>query len=182
MMWRRSKPLAAIDPVSAALSPPKLLSEEDFAQLVRSAPLVAIDLIIRNREGKVLVALRNNEPAKGYLFNPGGIVLKGEPIEAAFERIVARETGCRLTYKSARFLGVYQHFYRSSRSGPGGSGTHYVVLAHDVAMHEDDAIKLDETHSMYQWLSESEILANPDVHEYTKDYFRPVRRTHHAPM
>lgn len=181
MMSRPSKPPAAIDPVSAALSPPNRLSDEDFAWLVRSAPLVAIDLIVRNREDKVLVALRNDEPAKGYLFNPGGIVLKGEPIEAAFERIIARELGCRVSYDAARFRGVYQHFYRASRLGS-ESGTHYVVLAHDVALNEAIAIQLDGSHSTYRWLSESEILASPDVHEYTKDYFRPVRRTHHAPM
>ncbi len=168
--------------MSAALSQPTLLSEEEFARLVRSAPLVAIDLIIRNAEGKVLVALRNDEPARGYLFNPGGIVLKGEPIEAAFERIIARETGCRMSYEAARFRGVFQHFYQNSRFGSGGTGTHYVVLAHDVAFNENNAITLDGTHSRYQWLSQSEILASPDVHEYTKDYFRPVRRRHHAPM
>jgi colanic acid biosynthesis protein WcaH len=167
--------------VSATLPQPKLLNEEDFARLVRLAPLVAVDLIIRDRDGKVLVALRNDEPAKGYLFNPGGIVLKGEPIEAAFERIMARETGCRVTYEAARFRGVYQHFYRATRFGD-GSGTHYVVLAHDVALNADAAISLDRTHSAYQWLTEPEILASPDVHEYTKDYFRPARRTHHAPL
>ena len=168
--------------MSALLAPPKLLSEEDFARLVRSAPLVAIDLIIRNREGKVLVALRNDEPAKGYLFNPGGIVLKGEPIEAAFARIIAREIGCRMSYEAARFRGVFQHFYRNSRFGSDGTGTHYVVLAHDVAFNENTAITLDGTHSIYQWLSESEILASTDAHEYTKDYFRPVRRSHHMSM
>jgi colanic acid biosynthesis protein WcaH len=181
MTSRRSKPRAAVDPVSAALSSPKLLSDEDFARLVRSAPLVSIDLIIRNREGKVLVALRNDEPAKNYLFVPGGVILKGEPIEAAFERIVVREIGCRVAYDAARFRGVYQHFYRASRLGS-ESGTHYVVLTHDVALSEDMAIKLDRTHSTYRWLSEPEILASPDVHEYVKDYFRPARRTHHAPM
>ena len=69
--------------MDAALATPRLLSAEDFARLVRSAPLVSVDLIIRNGEGKVLVALHNDEP-EGYLFVSGGIVLKAEPIEAAF--------------------------------------------------------------------------------------------------
>ena len=168
--------------MSAELRVPGPLSEEDFARLTRLAPLVAIDLIIRNRAGKVLVALRNDEPAKGYLFNPGGCVFKGEPIEVAFGRIMEREIGLRVPYADARFRGFYQHFYQASRLGHDGSGTHYVVLAHDVALDKDDTIVLDKSHSAYRWMSESEILANADVHEYTKDYFRPARRTHHVAM
>jgi colanic acid biosynthesis protein WcaH len=168
--------------VSAALPSPQWLSEAEFAERVRLAPLVSIDLIIRNREGKILVALRNDEPAKGYLFNPGGCVLKGEPLEAAFERIAMREIGSRVVYGVARFRGVYQHFYRVSRLPSDGSGTHYVVLAYDVAFDENVAVRLDDTHSTYRWLSETELLESSDVHEYVKDYFRPARRTHHAAM
>jgi hypothetical protein len=40
------------------------------------APLVSIDLIIRDNADRVLLGLRNNEPAKGYFFVPGGIILK----------------------------------------------------------------------------------------------------------
>jgi len=168
--------------MAAALPTPEPLNEQDFRRVAATAPLVAVDLIIRNRDGKVLVARRNDEPAKGYLFNPGGCVFKGEPIEAAFGRIMERETGRRVPYEAARFRGFFQHFYRTNRFGRDDSGTHYVVLAHDVALQEDDTIVLDETHSAYQWLSEAEILAGPDVHEYTKDYFRAARRTHHAAM
>ena len=168
--------------MTAALPTPGPLSEEDFNRLIRLAPLVAIDLIIRNRDGKILVARRNDEPAKGFLFNPGGCVFKGEPVETAFGRIMERETGRRVSYEAARFRGFYQHFYQATRFGHDGSGTHYVVLAHDVALEEDDAIVLDKTHSTYRWLSESEILASPEVHEYTKDYFRSARRIRHAAM
>jgi hypothetical protein len=39
-------------------------SDDEFAVVVRLPPLVSIDLIIRDHEQKVLVALRTNEPAK----------------------------------------------------------------------------------------------------------------------
>jgi colanic acid biosynthesis protein WcaH len=168
--------------MAAALPTPGPLSEENFNRLIGLAPLVAIDLIIRNRAGKILVAQRNEEPAKGYLFNPGGCVFKSEPVESAFGRIMERETGRRVPYEAARFHGFYQHFYQATRFGGDGCGTHYVVLAHDVMLDGDDSIVLDQTHSTYRWLSESEILASPSVHEYTKDYFRPARRTHHTAM
>jgi hypothetical protein len=48
------------------------VSDDEFAQVVRLAPLVSIDLVTRNANGHVLVGLRNNEPAKGVYFVPGG--------------------------------------------------------------------------------------------------------------
>ena len=46
--------------MSAKLRAPMLLSPDDFHSVVRLAPLVSIDLIIRNAYGQVLLGLRNN--------------------------------------------------------------------------------------------------------------------------
>jgi hypothetical protein len=51
-------------------------NDDEFAHIVRLAPLVSIDLIIRDDEQNVLVALRTNEPAKGVYFVPGGCIRK----------------------------------------------------------------------------------------------------------
>ena len=72
----------------AKLSRPTLLSLDDFHTVVRLAPLVFIDFIIRNARGEVLLGLRNNEPAQGFYFVPGGIVLKQERLHEAFARIL----------------------------------------------------------------------------------------------
>ena len=64
--------------------PAKLLSHSDLNTVIRLAPLVAIDLIIRDPQDRILLGLRNNEPAKGYFFVPGGIILKDEPLAEAF--------------------------------------------------------------------------------------------------
>ena len=52
------------------------LRHEDFATVVRSAPLVAIDLIVENARGEYLFGQRINRPAQGYWFVPGGRVQK----------------------------------------------------------------------------------------------------------
>ena len=59
---------------SDVMRPPRFLNNDEFAQVVRNAPLVAIDLIIRDPEQRVLVGLRMNEPAKGKWFVPGGTI------------------------------------------------------------------------------------------------------------
>ncbi|HGU2589280.1 TPA: NUDIX domain-containing protein, partial [Escherichia coli] len=52
------------------------LHSQDFATIVRSTPLISIDLIVENEFGEILLGKRINRPAQGYWFVPGGRVLK----------------------------------------------------------------------------------------------------------
>ena len=45
--------------------PPRFLSHAELDTVIRRAPLIAIDLIIRDARDEVLLGLRKNEPAKG---------------------------------------------------------------------------------------------------------------------
>ena len=148
------------------------LTEDEFAQVVRLAPLVSIDLIIRDANRNILVALRTNEPAKGVYFVPGGCIRKRETIENAFSRILKNETGCHASFADARFLGVFQHFYPASRFGLYGNGTHYIVLAYEILFDRRPSIILDSQHATYRWMNENELTAATDVHENTKAYVR----------
>jgi colanic acid biosynthesis protein WcaH len=149
-----------------------LISDNEFACIVRCAPLLSIDLIIRDADRRVLVGLRTNEPAKNYYFVPGGVVRKNETIELAFARILRAETGCRANHGEARFLGAFQHFYSTNRFGDPAYGTHYVVLAYELQLDHRPAIVLDAQHSESKWMAVSDLLAASNVHENTKAYFR----------
>jgi hypothetical protein len=63
-------------PLGILKNPMKKLTDDEFAKVIRLAPVVSIDLIIRDSESNVLVALRSNEPAKGVYFVPGGCIRK----------------------------------------------------------------------------------------------------------
>ena len=90
------------------------MDHRDFESVVRLTPLVAIDLIVRSPDGRVLLGRRNHEPAKGSFFVPGGRITKNETLAAAFKRISRAEIGVEKTIEAARFLGVYEHFYRTN--------------------------------------------------------------------
>lgn len=47
---------------------PRPVSDGDIARIVRYAPLVSIDIILRDPQGYALLGLRVNEPAKGKYF------------------------------------------------------------------------------------------------------------------
>ena len=158
--------------MSSPKSAPQPLNERDLTTVIRLAPLVSIDLIVRDRAGRVLVGLRTNEPAKDFYFVPGGRILKDEPLQDAFARILSHETNIVARCDSATLLGVYEHFYATNRFGEPNLGTHYVVIALEVRPPDASAVQTDSQHSDYRWMHEHELLASERVHDNTKAYFR----------
>ena len=148
------------------------LDAEAYARVVRNTPLVSIDLILRDPEGSVLVGLRNNEPASGTYFVPGGVIRKNERLADAFDRILETETGLSVPMSDARLMGVYEHHYPTNRFNDPDYGTDYAVLAHELNLAARPSLRRDDQHSVFAWMTPAEILLSPDVHENTKAYFR----------
>lgn len=153
------------------------LDQKTFLNIIDHAPLVSIDLIVRNHEGKVLLGKRQNRPAQGYWFVPGGRVRKNETLADAFSRLTLCELGQKLAYHHARLIGAYDHLYSdnvaNARRDEDGQliSTHYVALGHEVSLIQAVA-SLDDQHSEQAWWSVPELLASAEVHENTKAYFR----------
>jgi colanic acid biosynthesis protein WcaH len=152
--------------------PPRFLSHAELDTVIRLAPLIAIDLIIRNARGEALLGLRTNEPAKDCYFVPGGMILKNERLAGAFARLVKTETDHAASFDDARLIGVFEHFYDNNRSGNGGYGTHYVVLGYELRWPSAVVPRPDDQHSELRWWPVAELLASDSVHENAKAYFR----------
>ena len=114
------------------------LDEKQFEAVVAAAPLVSIDLVVRDSSRRVLLGQRTNRPAKGFWFVPGGRIMKGELIADAYTRLLNSELGFEdRSIDQAKFLGVYQHFYADSVFGDSLS-THYVVLGFELYLESFD--------------------------------------------
>ncbi|MCY6413449.1 GDP-mannose mannosyl hydrolase [Acinetobacter sp. VNH17] len=153
------------------------LSEDTFKQVVASTPLISIDLIVRDRNGKVLLGQRQNRPAQGYWFVPGGRIQKNESLDEAFKRLTQTELGFCYQRHQAQWFGVYQHFYTDSVFGAGvdNPSTHYVVLAYQLQIDDIDHTHLPmEQHQSFQWWDKDQLLLDCNVHQYTQDYFRSI--------
>lgn len=147
------------------------LPRHEFLEVVERAPLVSIDLIVRDSAGRVLLGLRRNMPARGWWFVPGGCVRKNETLDIAFERITLDELGTKVQRRNARLIGPFEHFFDENAGDRPGFGTHYVLLSY--ALPNGLAVTPPlEQHSEYRWLSVDALLDDPSVHEYTKAYFR----------
>lgn len=147
------------------------LAADDFLQVIRHAPLVSIDLIVEDRSGRFLMGLRTNAPAKGFWFVPGGRVYKNERLADALLRISGAELGESIGLEKSRFLGLYEHLYEGNAFFAKGFGTHYVVSAFSLKVDQLSALPKQQ-HSAYRWFSPGEILSDPCVHSYTKNYFQ----------
>lgn len=156
-------------------NPGERLAPEDFDDVVRLTPLVAIDVVVRSPDGRVLLGRRRNEPAKGIFFTTGGRVTKNEGLGAAFKRISLTELGVAKPIEHGRFMGVFEHFYATNNHQVPGFGTHYVVLAYEVIATEQDLRLPDDQHGEFAWMPVAELLRNPEVHENVKAYFRSAK-------
>jgi colanic acid biosynthesis protein WcaH len=152
--------------------PGEWIAPEEFANVIRLTPLIAIDLIVRSKSGRILVGRRTNEPAKNCFFVPGSRVSKNETLAAAFKRITLEELGRELQREQARFVGVYEHLYSTNRFEQPGFGTHYIVLAHELSLELDSSSLPTDQHGEYKWLTPEELLRSPEVHQNTKAYFK----------
>ncbi len=147
-----------------------MLSREDFLEVVRNAPLVSIDLVVRDPRGRVLLGLRNNRPARGWWFVPGGVIRKDERLEQAFRRISQVELGSVQELAAARFLGPFEHLYEDNFAGEPGFGTHYVVLAFELGLPGDAGALPDQQHREYRWVTVDELGLDATIHPNTRAY------------
>lgn len=145
------------------------LTREDFLHLVRSGPLVSLDLVVRDPAGRVLVGWRVHRPARDAWFVPGGRVYKDESLDDAFRRITAAELGITLERSGATALGVFEHRYDDNGLDVPGVTTHYVVLAYALRLRGELPLPAAQ-HSAWRWMTPAELLAEPAVHSNTRAY------------
>ncbi|HCE2178900.1 TPA: GDP-mannose mannosyl hydrolase [Vibrio parahaemolyticus] len=145
------------------------LDKQTFTTIIDSTPLVSIDLLVENSQGQILLGLRNNRPAQGFWFVPGGRILKNESLKQAFSRLCSEELGIEASLESAKSIGIYEHFYSDSVFGDEIS-THYVVLAFKISVEQEFATLPKQQHSDYAWFKPNEALIDESVHTHTKWY------------
>ncbi len=80
---------------------------------LRKSPLLAVDIIIRRKDGSIVLVKRRNEPFKNFYAIPGGFVEVGETVEEAALREAREETG--LEVRLVKLVGVYSDPNRDPR-------------------------------------------------------------------
>jgi colanic acid biosynthesis protein WcaH len=148
------------------------MNSDKFLQIIDATPLVSIDLVLEDTDGRVLLGKRINRPAQGYWFVPGGRIRKNESLSKAIERISITELGTKVLISNASLIGAYDHIYDDNFKSFGGINTHYVALAYKVYIKDSQNIEFDDQHSEMKWWAKDELLNDQSVHNNTKAYFK----------
>lgn len=144
------------------------LEEDIFATIIQYAPLVSIDLCVV-RGDELLLCMRDNEPAKGFWFTPGGRIFKGECWSAALKRVATTEIGLDTEDLKPLLMGIWDHFYDNSVFRMDVS-THYVNLPHLLCVSPSFSPELDSQHTSFLWVNMKEAHRNKLIHPYASKY------------
>lgn len=143
----------------------KPIPDDEWRSIVANVPLVSVDLVIEH-DGGVLLGKRENEPAKGEWFVPGGTVLKNEPRTDAVHRVADEEVGESVVVEDC--LGTFEHFYDTSEI-EGVDSKHYLATAYRCHFeHDDPTVTVDDQHSSLELFQLP--LTDLEPHPYIERY------------
>lgn len=152
-----------------------LISQEAFSSACAALPLVSIDFVVYAKTGRVLLGLRNNAPAQGFWFTPGGRIRKNESHQLAMQRILTDELGQSIDLlEKALLMGVWDHFYSDSAFSHRIS-THYVNLPYLLAVEKEFLPSHEPQHSQWMWVNVEDALCRTEIHPYAMAYIKWIR-------
>lgn len=100
---------------------------------------IAVDAIIEDDEGNVVLIKRKYPPFQGYYALPGGAVEKGESLKTALKREIKEETN--LDIKIEEKIGVYKEEGRDPRGDVHSTSFKCSVIGGTTSMHYGDDAK-----------------------------------------
>ncbi len=138
---------------------------DEWETIVRNVPIVSVDLVVQSVDGVVL-GMRENAPAKGEWFVPGGRVHKHEQLTEAVHRIAREELG--VDVEITERLGAYEHLYHTAEMDSVAS-KHYLANGFVVeTTHAVEEFELDDQHGDICAFDAENMPTN--IHDYTASY------------
>jgi colanic acid biosynthesis protein WcaH len=131
------------------------INESLFNKIRSVIPIATVDLLVIH-DGKLLLMLRNNDPAKDLWFTPGGRIYLGERIEQTVERVLREETG--FTPIKVERKGVMAHIWPNAES---------ITVFYKVDVDGENVVMNDE-HRAFKWVNE----IDENLNVYVKEMIR----------
>jgi len=122
-----------------------IIPDSLYHQIITSIPIACVDIAIIAR-GSVLLVKRNDPPAKGEWWFPGGRVFKGETMRQTAKRKALEEVGIEC------HVGPIIHTAETIfPDGPNGIPVHSINSCFMLYPVGDFTVKLDSHHDEYEW-------------------------------
>lgn len=135
------------------------IPDELYDLIISNMPIACVDIAIVHK-GLVLLVLRNDSPAKGQWWLPGGRIFKGEKMRDAALRKAREEVGIDC------HVGTIIHTEETIfPDGPRGISIHSINSCFFLyPINPECSPKLDIHSNSFQWVGS----INPDFHPYVK--------------
>lgn len=127
-----------------------LLPLDDYKKIIKSMPILCIDVIIINPQKKYLLVKRKNEPLKSEYWIPGGRIFHYENINNGIDRILHNEVNIIANDLKKFFIGVYQDFFNEN-SFESNTKYHTISIVFQINIDNKFQIKLDNQSENYIW-------------------------------
>lgn len=125
-----------------------MIEELLWHQIVASVPIVCVDVVVV-RDGKALLVLRSDAPARGQWWIPGGRLMKSESLAGCAWRKAVQEVGL-----DCRVGPVVHRGELCFADGPGGRNVHAVTTCFLLVPKDDRPVVLDGHHRDYTWVED----------------------------
>ena len=124
-----------------------LIPDQLYHKILEVMPIPCVDLLVTDKQGKVLLLKRKNEPAKGQWWFPGGRVYFGETRRAAAIRKLKEE--CGLVGETVIEIGTYEVILDM----PAMKGrSHGITTLFYIQIQKDERLTLDHHSEEGKWL------------------------------
>jgi len=141
------------------------IPQDLYNRILQHVPIACVDVAIVSR-GSVLLVRRNDSPAKGQWWVPGGRVRKGERMRETARRKALEEVG--LDCHVGPIIHTAETIFPD---GPEGIPVHSInscFLVYPVKDGPRSEVRLDDHHAGWKWVSE----VPSDLHSYVVQCLR----------
>ena len=123
------------------------IPELEYKSILSKMPILCVDLLIIH-DNKCLLLKRDNEPAKGQYWFPGGRVRKLESIEKAALRIAKQETNLDCSF--IKIISVEETIFDKNENM--GTEIHTVNICCEMKSFSLTSLQIDDYHKEYKWI------------------------------
>lgn len=120
---------------------------DTYAQILECLPILCVDVLIFHK-GKYLLLLRDNEPAKGTYWFPGGRIYKNEVIQDAAVRKAKEETALNVSF--IKIVSVEETIFMKKEEMK--TDVHTVNICCHVEATSIDNLSIDKLHANAIWI------------------------------
>lgn len=125
-----------------------MIPKATYRKILELVPIVCVDLVIVNKN-KCLLVKRNNEPAKGQYWFPGGRVYKMETIEKAALRKAREEVNLKCAFH--KIVSIEETIFRKKKGMD--TDVHSMNIICQLKPLSVKDVKVDQFHSDSIWVN-----------------------------